>query len=190
MRELSGRVTPVAIAHQEGVIGLVAVVGLGLGSVGPAAAFGARSGLLPAVTLGVACGLGAAAVAWFAARLPFLSALESWQRQLVAGWSASEAVAVALLSGLAEEALCRAVLQPRLGLAAAALLFAVLHVVPEARLWSWPLLALLLGLGFGYLYERAGFPAAAAAHVAVNLVGLLRLRHAAAGKPGRSGCVE
>jgi len=52
----------------------------------------------------------------------------------------------ALLSGLAEEALLRALLQPVIGLVPAALLFAVLHLVPDRRLWMWPVIALGLGL--------------------------------------------
>ena len=85
---------------------------------------------------------------------------------------------MAFLSGLAEEALLRAVLQPVVGLWIAAGVFALLHVVPDRRLWFWPVMALAMGLVFGVLFERYGFPACAASHVAVNLVGLLRLRTA------------
>jgi membrane protease YdiL (CAAX protease family) len=83
---------------------------------------------------------------------------------------------VSVLSGLAEEALMRAVLQPVIGLIAAAALFAALHVVPDRGLWLWPALALVLGVGFGLLFERYGYPAAAAAHVTLNLIALQQLR--------------
>jgi membrane protease YdiL (CAAX protease family) len=52
----------------------------------------------------------------------------------------------------------------------------VLHVGPSRRLWAWPVLALAMGLAFGVVYSRVGYPGCAAAHIAVNLVGLLRLR--------------
>jgi hypothetical protein len=44
----------------------------------------------------------------------------------------------------------------------------------------WPVLALMLGVGLGLLYEFAGYPAAAAAHVLMNGLSLLRLRQPAA----------
>jgi membrane protease YdiL (CAAX protease family) len=98
---------------------------------------------------------------------------------MVEGWTVLDAVAVAVISGLAEEALIRVLLQPVIGLVPAAMLFAVLHVIPDRRLWLWPVLALVLGIGLGLLYEVAGYPAAAAAHVLMNGLSLLRLRHPA-----------
>jgi membrane protease YdiL (CAAX protease family) len=89
-------------------------------------------------------------------------------------------VVIALFSGLAEEALIRALLQPIVGLVPAALVFAALHIVPDRRLWLWPVLALVLGLGLGWVFEHGGYPAAASAHIAINLLSLLRLREAAA----------
>ena len=83
---------------------------------------------------------------------------------------------MAAFSGLAEEALIRALLQPVIGLLPAALLFAVLHVVPDRRLWLWPVLACALGVGLGMIFEFGGYPAAAAAHIAINAFALLRLR--------------
>jgi len=80
------------------------------------------------------------------------------------------------LSGIAEEALLRALLQPVIGLVPAALLFAVLHLVPDRRLWMWPAIALVLGLVLGVIFSRFGYPAAATAHCAINLLALLRLR--------------
>ena len=58
----------------------------------------------------------------------------------------------------------------------AAALFAVLHLVPDRRLWFWPVFALACGVALGVVYARFGYPAAAAAHVVINLVALLRLR--------------
>jgi membrane protease YdiL (CAAX protease family) len=98
---------------------------------------------------------------------------------MVRGWSATDAVAVAVFSGLAEEALVRALLQPLIGLLPAALLFAALHFMPDRRLWLWPLLALTLGVMLGGLFEFGGYPAAAAAHITINAISLSRLRRAA-----------
>jgi len=72
--------------------------------------------------------------------------------------------------------LLRALLQPVIGLVPAALLFAALHLVPDRRLWVWPAIALVLGLMLGVVFSRFGYPAAAAAHVAINLLALMRLR--------------
>jgi hypothetical protein len=55
-------------------------------------------------------------------------------------------------------------------------LFSILHVVPDRRLWLWPVLAFVMGLVFGGLFGVLGFPAAAAAHVAMNGLSLARLR--------------
>jgi membrane protease YdiL (CAAX protease family) len=105
-----------------------------------------------------------------------LARLERWQRTIVSDWSVTDAVVVALVSGLAEEALLRALLQPIIGLIPAAAIFAVLHLVPDRRLWIWPVFALVVGLLFGLVFNCWGYPAVAAAHVTVNLAALLRLR--------------
>jgi membrane protease YdiL (CAAX protease family) len=98
---------------------------------------------------------------------------------MVTGWSVTDAAAVAVFSGLAEEALVRALLQPIIGLLPAALLFAALHFLPDRRLWLWPVLALILGMVLGKLFEIGGYPAAAAAHVTINAVSLYRLQRSA-----------
>lgn len=168
-------VRPTLVLHQEGVIAVVALVGLAFTERGP------LGGLAPVGRWEVGLGAGAliglllAGAMWLLRLVPALAELESFQRRLVGAWSPGDAVAIAVLSGAAEEALIRALLQPVLGLVAAAALFALLHLVPDRRLWPWPVMAFGMGLGFGALFERWGWPAAAAAHTTVNLVGLLRL---------------
>jgi membrane protease YdiL (CAAX protease family) len=98
---------------------------------------------------------------------------------MVRNWSVTDAAAVAVFSGLAEEALIRALLQPIIGLLPAALLFAALHFVPDRRLWLWPVLACALGVGLGMIFKLGGYPAAAAAHIAINAFALFRLQRAA-----------
>ena len=178
--ETSARAIPaVVLIHQEGVIGIIALVGLSLRSEGILGGLAPRgsvaTGILAGLGVGVACAVGL----WVVRNLPALADLEQWQRQMVRNWSATDAVAVALFSGLAEEALIRALLQPIIGLVPAALLFAALHLVPDRRLWLWPVLACALGVVLGMIFEFWGYPAAAAAHIAINAVALLRLQQTA-----------
>ena len=126
--------------------------------------------------IGTAAGLVCFGLLWLVRGIGPLRDLESWQRRMVAGWGAGDALAVSVFSGLAEEALIRALLQPAIGLVPAAVVFAVLHIVPDRRLWSWPLMALLLGVAIGWLFSRWGYPAAAAAHVVINGLSMARFR--------------
>ena len=176
MRGGSSQLSPVLVAHQEGVVGALAVGCLALTADGPLGAVSAAGPLGVALAVGVAAGAGMSGLAWLLTACPPVRELERFQSELVGRWSLTESLAVAALSGLAEEALIRAVLQPLIGLVAATAVFAVLHVVPDRRAWPWPVLAFGLGLGFGLLFERWGYPAAAAAHVTVNTIGLLRSR--------------
>ncbi len=167
-------IPPTALVHQEGVVAALALLGLLLRD-------GSLAGLRPveawpvAVAAGAALGVGLAAVGWALRRLPAVAAVERWQGRLVGRWSRTDAAAVAIFSGAAEEALARALLVPLVGVWAAAAVFAVLHVVPDRRLWAWPLLAFGAGLALGWAFTRWGYPAAAAAHAAANAVALLRL---------------
>jgi len=178
--EPSPRAIPaVAIIHQEGVIGVIALVGLSLRPEGVLGGLAPRGSLATGVFTGVVAGALCAAVLWALRRHPALADLEEWQQQMVRNWSVADAAAVAVFSGLAEEALIRALLQPVIGLLPAALLFAALHIVPDRRLWLWPVLACFLGAGLGMIFEFGGYPAAAAAHIAINAFALLRLQRTA-----------
>ena len=168
-------VPPQMILHQEGVIAVIAMVGLWLRDGGLAVGLAARGSLAGSLGVGLLLG-GACFAGLFVLRvLPPLRDLETWQRRMVEAWTPADVVAVAVFSGLAEEALVRALLQPLIGLLPAAAIFAVLHVVPDRRLWLWPAIALILGLALGWIFERAGYPAAAAAHVLINGLSLARL---------------
>ncbi len=170
-------VRAVALLHQEGVLGLIAIVGLAFRAGGPIPALAPTNAPLASLAIGLATGFGSSLVLWLVRKVPPLRELQWFQQRLVQGWTVSDALAVAVLSGVAEEALLRALLQPIIGLLPAAALFAVLHLVPDRRLWLWPVIAFGLGVVLGLLYETAGYPAAAAAHVAINACALLRLRH-------------
>jgi membrane protease YdiL (CAAX protease family) len=179
-KETPSRTIPaVAIIHQEGVIGVIALVGLSLRTEGVLVGLAPRGSLAVGVFTGVAAGALCAGALWALRRLPALADLERWQRQMVRNWSVTDAAAVAVFSGLAEEALIRALLQPVIGLLPAALLFAALHIVPDRRLWLWPVVACALGVGLGMIFEFGGYPAAAAAHIAINAFALVRLQRMA-----------
>jgi membrane protease YdiL (CAAX protease family) len=158
------------------VIALLAVFGIWFRDGGFATAFVARGNPAVAVLAGAGVGVACFCLLWLVRAAGPLRDLEVWQRRMVAGWSAGDAVAVAVFSGLAEEALIRALLQPLLGLVPAAAIFAALHFVPDRKLWAWPLMAMLLGLGLGWVFVRWGYPAAAAAHVVINGLSLTRFR--------------
>lgn len=171
------------LLNQEGVVAAVALAGLVFTSNGIVAALSPTSSWLIAVGAGLAtAGIVSGALFGLRSFVP-LRRLEAWQRVMVSGWSFGDAAVVACFSGLAEEALVRALLQPLIGLVPAALLFALLHLVPDWRLVAWPVIALVLGLCFGVLFDLWGYPAAAAAHVVVNLISLIRLRRQRV-KPG------
>lgn len=174
---LTPRTIPAAIViHQEGVIALIAMIGIWLRDGGFATALTAPGAVAVAVLIGASVGLACFCLLWVVRSAGPLRDLESWQRRMVEDWSAGDAVAVALFSGLAEEALIRALLQPLIGLVAAAAVFAVLHFVPDRRLWMWPLMALLLGLVLGWVFAHWGYPGAATAHVVINGLSLGRYR--------------
>jgi membrane protease YdiL (CAAX protease family) len=167
------------LIHQEGVVAIIALVGLSMRAEGILGGLAPRGAAATSVTVGLVVGVVCAATVWVLRRLPALAELEKWQRDMVRGWSLTDAAAVSIFSGLAEEALVRALLQPIIGLLPAALLFAALHLVPDRRLWLWPALALILGIVLGLVFEHGGYPAAAAAHIAINAFALLRLQRIA-----------
>jgi membrane protease YdiL (CAAX protease family) len=87
------------------------------------------------------------------------------------GWGAS--LALAALSGVAEEAFSRGALQPQLGLVGASLCFGLAHFVPRREFLPWPVFAVAAGLAFGALFEWTGnLVAPAVAHAAVNALNL------------------
>jgi membrane protease YdiL (CAAX protease family) len=165
-----------ALVHQEGVIAAIALIGLAVRDGSPVAGLAPHGNWLEAIVAGTVVTVGVAAALWAVRGSRPLRELERWQRRLVEHWEPADVASVALLSGLAEEALMRALLQPLIGLVPAALVFALLHLVPDRRLWAWPVTAFVMGLVFGWLQQRYGYPAAAAAHVLLNGVSLMRLR--------------
>ncbi len=165
-----------ALLHQEGILAALAVTGLFFRGQAPLTALFPSTGWVEAIGAGIITGGVCLVLMAGLLLVPAVRELDRWQAGMVQGWTVIDAVAVAIFSGLAEEALIRALLQPWIGLVAAAAVFAVLHIVPDRRLWVWPVIALALGLVLGLVFERWGYPAVVAAHIVINMVSLLRLR--------------
>jgi len=89
----------------------------------------------------------------------------------------TEVVALALLSGFAEEVFFRGAIQSAWGPIIATALFALLHMGPGREFRLWTVFALVAGAAFGGLMVwRQTLLAPVLAHIAVNLVGLARIR--------------
>jgi membrane protease YdiL (CAAX protease family) len=78
------------------------------------------------------------------------------------------AIAIALAAGIGEEILFRGALQPRLGIVAPALLFAVLHAQYAISLATLEIF--ILGIFLGLLRRRAGTTAAIIAHSSYDMI--------------------
>ena len=80
---------------------------------------------------------------------------------------------LAVVSGIAEEALFRGALQPRVGLVAASLLFGLAHFVPRRELLPWTLMSIAAGFLLGWLFDTTGnLVAPVVAHAGINAVNL------------------
>lgn len=124
-------------------------------------------------------GAGAALLAlWLAGRtlLPMARELEEAIAELLHGLSPSDALALALISGFAEELFFRGAVQGSFGVVAATVLFALLHTGPGRPFLLWTAFALVAGAAFGALaLHRGNLLAPVTAHVTVNAVNLVRL---------------
>jgi hypothetical protein len=92
---------------------------------------------------------------------------------LVGRRTAAECVALALASGIGEEAFFRGAMQPQLGLVATSLLFGLAHFAPRRDLVPWTGFSLAAGFALGALFEATGnLVAPVVAHAIVNGVNL------------------
>ena len=108
--------------------------------------------------------------------LPSAGALEDKLAEMLRGVEIPEVVALALLSGFAEELFFRGAVQGSWGWPIATILFALLHVGPGPTFRAWPIYAGLAGLVFAGLMEwRGNLLAPVLAHALVNAVNLGRL---------------
>lgn len=106
--------------------------------------------------------------------------LEDMVRKLLGPLDPTEILALALLSGFAEEVFFRGALQGAWGWIPATILFAVLHAGPGAEFRVWTLFAGVAGLAFAWLaILRGNLLAPIVAHMVVNGVNLVRLSRTA-----------
>jgi membrane protease YdiL (CAAX protease family) len=149
----------------------------------------------------LALGAGAAALLlaiWTAARrfLPECRELESRITVLLGPLRLDEALALALISGLAEEVFFRGALQGAIGPVAATVVFAALHLGPGRAFRFWSVFALAAGALFCALaLERGNLLAPIVAHVTINALQLARLARSPSGTlagsaRGTGGSVE
>jgi membrane protease YdiL (CAAX protease family) len=93
--------------------------------------------------------------------------------RLIGQRTLGECVALALVSGIGEEAFFRGALQPQLGLVGASLLFALAHFAPRRELLPWTAFSLAAGFALGWLFEATGnLVAPIVAHAVVNAINL------------------
>lgn len=140
-------------------------------------AAGHASSLFGAVLAGLAVGLVAVGVSELLTRWTDLGeGLADVLGEGLAGIGTSDALLLALASGIAEEMLFRGALQPVVGLFWASLIFGACHFLPRRELVAWSVYAVLMGLALGWLYEWTGqLLAPIAAHTLVNGINLPRL---------------
>ncbi len=147
---------------------------------------GARQGTIPLALfvdrrgwpLDLLLGLAAAALlvgVWRGGRrfLPAARELETTLAGLLGDLDRGDVVALALLSGFAEELFFRGAVQGAWGWGPATLLFALLHSGPGKAFRLWALFAVAAGLVFaGLTLWRGNLLPAILGHVAVNAVNL------------------
>lgn len=129
------------------------------------------------LALGVAAGAVLFAI-WrlLKALLPAGEVLEQHFAGLLAGMEPGRTVALAALSGFAEELFFRGAVQGQWGLVPASLLFGLLHTGPGAPFRLWTLFATLAGFTLGGLALWSGnLLASIVAHFVLNAVNLRRL---------------
>lgn len=108
--------------------------------------------------------------------LPGALSLEDHLTALLHGVDGTEVLALAVLSGFAEELFFRGAVQGSWGLIPATLLFALLHTGPDPAFRLWTLFAAIAGLALGGLMLwRGNLLGPAVAHFLVNAINLRRL---------------
>ena len=129
------------------------------------------------VVLGATAGLGLVAL-WNTGRqfLPALRDLEEVLARQIGPLSSSEALALALISGFAEELFFRGAMQTSWGWGWATLIFTLMHFGSGRVFRWWTLFAFIAALVFGGLtLYRGTILAAIVAHIVVNSINLRRL---------------
>lgn len=84
---------------------------------------------------------------------------------------------LAFCSSIGEELFFRGALQPSGGLLLASVLFGLVHLPPTENLFFYPVVAVIMGLLLGWMFEVSGegLLGPTVAHFVINVVGLYRL---------------
>lgn len=137
--------------------------------------------------LGLGAGLVLLGLWWATERMsPLARDLERHLSLVLMTLGPSEALALALLSGFAEELFFRGAVQGQLGWVLATVLFALLHTGPGPAFRIWTAFAALAGVFFGgLLVWRGNLLGPIVGHILVNAVNLRRL--ALSGGPASPG---
>lgn len=186
------RFFPIAAAFYL-VLAIAGIVGLGAqrGALGPEVWIDAGSW---GTDFGIGLGLGALLLGLWAAAVrwaPGALRLEAELRARLGPIRRSEAVALAVVSALAEEVAFRGALQSWVGWLPAAILFALAHWAPPRHFRWWTLWALAGGLLLGWVtLERGTLAAAIVAHLTVNTWQLVRLARHARGDRRQAAAAE
>ncbi|MGE0787502.1 MAG: lysostaphin resistance A-like protein [Sandaracinaceae bacterium] len=94
-------------------------------------------------------------------------------REVLGELSGPSILALALASGLGEEAFFRGGLQPSLGFVLTSLLFGLVHVGPRRQFLAWTAWAVVMGFAFGAIFEATGsIVGPVVAHVGINYANL------------------
>jgi hypothetical protein len=138
------------------------------------------------VLLGLGAGLLLLGLWWGTERSsPLARKLHEQLSAILGSLTGSEALALALLSGFAEELFFRGAVQGQWGWLPATVLFALLHTGPGKPFRLWAVFAALAGALFGGLMLwRGNLLAPVLAHTLVNGVNLRRLAGRAGGHEG------
>lgn len=156
--------------------GAIFWIGFDRGSI-PANLFVEPAQVAVDIVLGLAAGSLLLAATWVGRRhVGSFAKLEARLAQLLRGVTRSEALALALISGFAEELFFRGAVQGSWGALWATVLFALMHTGPDRLIGIWTLFALAAGALFaGMTVVRGTILSAVIAHALINGVNLRRL---------------
>jgi len=136
------------------------------------------------VALGAGLGLGVFLLDQFLERFVTLfQAMSAAFIELLGKMSVNQALVLAFTSSVGEELFFRGFLQSWIGLVWASILFGLLHIAPDRRLWFWPFMAVGMGFAFGWLFEHTGdILAPIIAHFTINYFSLMALSRKTSGQ--------
>lgn len=97
--------------------------------------------------------------------------------QMIGDLSLTQVFVLAFVSSVGEEVFFRGALQPLIGLWLASLIFGFAHLPATKNLYFYPILATIVGVGLGLMFEVSGegLIAPTTAHFLINFFGLLRI---------------